>query len=289
MNISRILGVMAVVGLTSGCAFIEAATQQIFSNEQGIPEVRQDISWPSVDELANLDPTMMAQLQEQGFPESLAQGTFAHLQGALQLTGDCAVSQTLDDFANDPVLKAAKVNVVSCTEDTRCADQCPDDFYGMTFEADVTVGLLDAATAAEIAKLGIGPSAIVQIRFLMNELEFYQQLGGGNGNIHDAIENFELTLANDAEEEVIVIRDKYLDSISEETPQRFDVDSENAFTAWLKDNVVQGNLVDINVRLRMRIPQEKLYDVMIDGAGVDLWLQPEIVISVLEVVKDKLN
>ena len=170
-----------------------------------------------------------------------------------------------------------------------------DLFYGMTFEADVSVGLLDEATAAEIAKLGIGPSAIVQIIFVMYELEFYQQLGGGNGNIHDAIEAFELTLANDSGDEVVVIRDKYLDSIvpppadDPTAVQRFDVDSESPFTAWLKENVVQGNLVDVNVKLRMRIPQDKLYDVMIDGAGVDLWLQPEIKVSVLEVVKDKLN
>ena len=137
MNLLRPLLIVVPMWLLGGCAFIEAATEQIFAKEQGIPEVRQDIAWPSVDSLANLDPTMMGQLQEQGFPESLSQGTFAHLQGALQLTGDCYVSQDID-LPEGPVLRSAKINVVSCTEDTRCADLCPEDFYGMTFEADVS-------------------------------------------------------------------------------------------------------------------------------------------------------
>jgi len=279
------------LALSSGCAFIETATEQLVGEGQ-IDKVSEEISWPSVDELTGLSAEQVDQLAQQGFPSSLAAGTFAHLHGALELSGDCALQESLTGFSDNPQLVSLDIDVVSCTEDARCADICPENFYGMTFTASVQLQLIDEAKAKEIKDQlsQISPEAIVQIRFLVYELEFFQQLAqsGQKFSIHPWLDDFSLSLGDLEGNEVLVIDYPYLDAITPETPQRFDVESESAFTQNLKAAILAGQTVDIRVILSMSIAQEDLYEVGIDGAGLDIDIQPEIIVSVVEVIKDQI-
>ncbi|MDP6943351.1 MAG: hypothetical protein QF464_04310, partial [Myxococcota bacterium] len=257
-----------------------------------IEKVSEEISWPSVDELTGLSAEQVDELAQQGFPSSLSAGTFAHLQGALELSGDCALIESLSGFSDNPQLVSLDIEVISCTEDARCADICPDNFYGMTFTATVRLNLIDEAKAQEIKDqlAEISPDAIVQIRFLVYELEFFQELGqsGTKVSIHPWLDDFTLSLGDVDDNQVLVIDYPYLDSITPETPQRFDVDSSTDFTQNLKASILAGQPVDIEVILSMSIAQPDLYEVGIDGAGLDIDIQPEIIVSVIEVVKSKI-
>lgn len=295
-NMTRRTGLMVLaLWLGSGCAFIETATEQLIGEGQ-IEKVSEEISWPSVDELTGLSASQIDELAQQGFPSSLSAGTFAHLQGALELSGDCNLSESLTDISANPQLVSLDIDVVSCTDDARCDDICPDNFYGMTFTASVQLALIDEAKAAEIRDQlsSVTPDAIVQIRFLVYELEFFQRLAqdGPKISIHPWLDDFSLSLGDTEGNEVLVIDYPYLDGIGPESEaksaQRFDIDSASTFTQTLKASILAGKTVDIRVILAMRIAQGDLYEVGIDGAGLDIDLQPEIIVSVLEVLKGQI-
>ncbi len=341
-----------MVALCSGCAFIEAATEQTIG-EENIPPVSQEITWPSVDKLTGLDAEQINALAQQGFPTSLAQGTFAHLQGALKLSGQCQLTQSLDEaFAADPTnpMKSMAIDVVSCTDDA-CTDvPVCEEFRGMSFTANVTLELFDAAQAAELQEtLAIVPQeALVQLRFLVSKLNFFRDTcendshcsgentccGEGTllanrctasnacnpssctsppsedclannterGSIHSNLDDFQLLLSMGDGPQVLVIDKPYLSDIAE-SPQRFDVDIDSPFTKELKDkifpcdplNLPEGQTScppfappQITVSLSMRIAQKDLYQVSFEGAGLELTIQPEIVVSVIEVVKGQI-
>jgi len=175
------LSLTIALSMISGCAFIEAATEQTIGSDY-VPPVSQEIPWPSVDELIGLTPEQTDELAEQGFPKSLSQGTFAHLQGALKLSGQCQLAQPLPDIgapdASGQVnpIKAMEIDVVSCTDES-CTDlPACEDFRGMSFTANVTLELFDAAQAAELQEtLEIVPKeALVQLRFLVQKLNFFR-------------------------------------------------------------------------------------------------------------------
>ena len=175
---TRLMSVALTLSFVSGCAFIESATEQTIGAEY-VPPVSQEITWPSVDELTGMTQEQIDELAQQGFPRSLAQGTFAHLQGALKLSGQCQLTQSLNDaFAADPSnpMKALDIDVVSCTDES-CTDvEACEDFRGMSFTANVTLELFDAAQAAELQEtLEIVPKeALVQLRFLVSKLNFFK-------------------------------------------------------------------------------------------------------------------
>jgi len=290
-----LMGCSLFLTLSGGCAFIEAATEQELGGPgtaQEIPVVNTQIALPSVDSLTGLDAAQMEELAQQGFPSSLASGTFAHLQGALALSGDCSLSQSIEP--EDDLVEDLGIEVVSCTDDGRCADLCPDNFYGMRFTAEVTLPIVDEETAAKVKEstqdLTIKGDAIKQIRFQVQKLDFYQTTSAGQTvSFNPWLADFQLKLAKtDGTDEVLVIDFPYLSSISEETPQRFDVESKSQFTKDLKDDILEGLTVSIKVILTLAIAQEDLYEVGFDGAGLDIQIQPELIISVVEVIKDQI-
>ncbi|MGB0591642.1 MAG: hypothetical protein ACPGU1_18355 [Myxococcota bacterium] len=364
------------LSMVSGCAFIEAATEQTIGSDY-VPPVSQEITWPSVDELTGMTAEQIDELAEQGFPKSLAQGTFAHLQGALKLSGQCQLTQSLDDaFAADPAnpMKGMAIDVVSCTDES-CTDvPACEDFRGMSFTANVTLELFDAAQAEELQEtLEIVPKeALVQLRFLVSQLNFfrntcendshcgpgYECCGEGTmrasqctleglcepaacatdgdcgtdeqccglecapvgakqvvnadgtmtdttcsnltarGSIHSSLDDFSLRLGMGDGPKVLVIDKPYLDMIAA-SPQRFDVDIDSDFTKELKNKIFPCDPSDlpegevcpaftppqITVSLSMRIAQQDLYQVSFEGAGLELTIQPEIVVSALAVVE----
>jgi hypothetical protein len=272
----------------SGCAFIESATEQTIGAGM-IERVSQEIEWPSVDAMTGLDSADTSAIP--GFPTSLAQGTFAHLQGVLNISGECSHTEEVDTFGDSEQLEAIDVTVTSCTSGTRCAELCPEGFRGMTFEAAVKLKLLTAEVAAEMKDQleQLTPESIVQIRFQVHALQLFQNDANGERTaIHPWIEGFELLMGNDDGDEVSIIKQKELETITPETPQRFDVGSASTFTTKLKASILAGQETSAWVIVRMQVPQYNLYEVMFDGAGVDMDIQPEFVISVIEVVKDML-
>ena len=90
---SALLALALVTGLTVSCTeLLEAAGTITFGNPD-IPllEMTQDngqaLTWPSVGSLVGLSEDDLAAIP--GMPSTLDNGTFAHLQGALRITGEC--------------------------------------------------------------------------------------------------------------------------------------------------------------------------------------------------------
>jgi len=119
------------------------------------------------------------------------------------------------------------------------------------------------------------------------------------GSIHSNLDDFSLRLGMGDGPKVLVIDHPYLESI-ETNPQRFDVDIESEFTKELKEKIFPCDPSDlpegetacppfappqITVSLSMRIAQKDLYQVSFEGAGLELTIQPEIVVSALAVVE----
>jgi hypothetical protein len=118
------------------------------------------------------------------------------------------------------------------------------------------------------------------------------------GSIHSSLDDFSLRLGMGDGPKVLVIDKPYLDMIAL-SPQRFDVDIDSEFTKELKNRIFPCDPSDlpagevcpaftppqITVSLSMRIAQQDLYQVSFEGAGLELTIQPEIVVSALAVVE----
>ena len=281
-----ILGVGAT--LVTGCAFVEAATEQTIGEGQ-IPRFDEEILYPAIDDLTGLTADQAGAIP--GFPTSLNNATFAHLQGAFAITGECSKTLEIEGPGDNESVVGIEVTVTNCTLDHRCGDLCEEGFFGMMFEARVELLLLTTEQADKLRNLlsELVPSAIAQIRLQFFELELFQtDLDGERFPIHDWIDDFWLGLENDDGDRVVFLDDSHLDVIDPEDPQRFDIDAGADFTIKLKEDVLAAEEVSAFVVQSMRIPQPNLYELVFDGAGLRFDLQPEFVVSVLQVVQSKL-
>ena len=276
-----------VVVLVLGCAFLQSAFEYTFGNEF-IPEVEEELNWPNVDELTGLSPEEMNEIP--GFPTTLEQGTFAHLQGAMNATGECSKSFVLEEFGEDDRVDNLVVTVTNCTGTSNCATKC-QGYFGMLFEASIDLLLLDDAQSAELTKnlATLTPEAIVQIRMQIMVLELFQVEGTERKVVTGLVEDFGLFLHNQNGDEALVLKHAYLEKIAalgqnEETPQRFDVDGTSDFTKQLKEDVLSGEETQVTVALRMKVPQANLYELRIDGGGIAMKMQPEFILSVVDAV-----
>lgn len=273
----------------AGCAFAESAGQ-LPIGDPDIPLIQQQFLWPSVDELTGISDQTLSAIP--GFPKSLNGGTFAHLQGSMAIAGKCSEVADLDEGLNEQI-NYVHVAITSCTGDPRCDDICEGKPYGMSFEAEVNLVLIGEEQAKQIKEQlkdfsEVKSTAIAQMRLQIGELQFFQKVDGTTENLNHLLGDFSLVLANDDGEEVLIVKHEYLASISPETPQRFDIDSGNPVTQKLKDAIIQGQPTSLSVVLSMAIPQENLYEMGFEGGGVNLQVQPEAVISIVEVAKSKL-
>jgi hypothetical protein len=280
------LWIVLMLGLSSGCAFLESAFELTFG-EGDIDPVEQTIALPSVEEMTGLSQEDTADIP--GFPGSLKYGTFAHLQGALTLTGDCSRSFALTDL-EDSRIKSAEVGVFNCTLDPRCADICGADYAGIVVESRITIQIVDEALAAELtgALSAVTPEAIVQVRLQISALDVLFGPPEQTVSLMPLLDDFQLWFANEEGDEVLVVKKQHIGAISAETPQRFDVDSASAFTQKLKGAILGGQTADITVVQRMRVAQPDLYEIQFDGARVIILMQPEFVVSALEAATSQL-
>ena len=148
--------VAAVLALTlalGACAAAETAGQITVGggdlNQDGLPDVpvqESVLAWPAIDDVVNLSSEELGAIP--GVPTEFADGTFAHLQGALRLSGECEITVPFDQETLDAAenLKSAEFSVLSCMADPvtgepapGCAEKC-EDFLGLRFETKIDVG-----------------------------------------------------------------------------------------------------------------------------------------------------
>ncbi len=77
-----------------------------------------------------------------------------------------------------------------------------------------------------------------------------------------------------------------VDRITPTTPQRFEIDPNVPYTLKLKEGLVEGKPSALRLVTRLSIARPDLYVLRFDGAGIEVDLQPEVVLSVLQLVKN---
>jgi hypothetical protein len=129
-------------------------------------------------------------------------------------------------------------------------------------------------------------------RTLKQMFELYGEVGMPSCPGDDLMLEEDLTISPDC---IVVVQQKYLDRITPENPQRFDLGSSSQFTTDLKQAVLDKFLDPVGnespsatLWLKFAVSEEQLYELNIEGAGVKLDVQPEFVINVLEVAKGQI-
>ncbi len=288
------------------CAFLEAAGD-VEIPADSIPHAQFLLKWPDVDKLVGGTLTKAGSGQmPSSFPTSLQDGSLAHVQGMMTIDGECkrAYDQPAMDDPKLP-LRNLHVDVINCGIVGRCTEACKDEygepFRGVRLWARVQFNLVSAATAAKITETMKGqnnPEMIAQIRLRFSKLAFIQNFtdpATGKTSVEDIeplFSGYELgvgtayppgdpTAVND---DTPIVKQRYLSQISPETPQRFELDPTSDFSLKLRTAIVTGEQVWIAVYQRIDVPEQNLYGVRMNGGGVDLDFQPEIVISFVKTV-----
>jgi hypothetical protein len=187
------VGLALVLG---GCAAAETAGQITFGEtdwtgdgQTVLPKLATVLPWPNIDDLleGQIDPSQVGSIP--GVPTEFAYGTFAHLQGALRLSGECKLDVPFDTETlggEESPFKGASFQILSCMADPvtgdampGCAQEC-QGFLGLRFETRLDVQILDQAQATAVVDLAeeqgitVTPEAIVQMRMRFYELSVYQ-------------------------------------------------------------------------------------------------------------------
>lgn len=302
----KLLTFLLLPVLLPACSFLEAAGDVEIPSDS-IPHAQFPLKWPNVDQLVGgtLQKAGGGQMPP-GFPTSLEDGSMAHIQGLMTIDGECR--RTFDQAAlDDPKVPAKNlhVEVVNCGIPGRCEEYCKDEygdrFYGLRLWARVHFNLISDKTAAKITEVMKGqnnPDMIAQIRLRFSKLSFFQNFTNpatGKSEVQvitDKFSGFELgvgsaylpgdpTAVND---DTAIVTARYLSQITPETPQRFELDPTSAFSQKLRRDIVTGQQVWVAVYQRIDVPQQNLYGVRLNGGGVELDFQPEIVISFVKTV-----
>lgn len=289
------LAILALL-LTQACGFIEAAGEITVGADQ-IPRIKYDLQWPGIDDLvkdtltsfggANLPP---------GFPKSLSQGTMAHVQGVMGIDGECHRSFDKPVIEGQTLLKNLHVDVVNCGDPNRCVARCKNTdgspFRGMRMEARVQFNILDEEKMQKVQQAlskQTSPDAIVQIRLQFFQLAFYQTENAKKVDIGKRFAGYELGMSSPGGgDDTAMVKQRYLASISDKTPQRFELDPQSSFSIKLRTNVVQGVPQWIEIYQHLDVAQPDLYSVQLGGGGVSLDFQPELVISAVKVAAGQL-
>ncbi len=280
-----------------GCDFINSASEITFG-AGSLPSLEQAMEYPSVDQLVGLD-----QMEEiAGLPASLNQGTMAHLVGALGVGGECGRNLDLSDGELGSSVLAAEFELAACTKDQRCADLCPPDFLGLNARTRLEAIVMQASQAKEISQALSKDSAeaIVQIRFQMRALEFYQGLDEDREITNDHIRDFEMMLGTPGEESILFLGPQDLHKIRESSVatsnkekmarfERYELPREHPVTKKIINDILEGNDVIISVEQKFKIGRESLYDLRLSPAGIYQSIQPEVVINAIEAATSTLS
>jgi hypothetical protein len=281
-----------------GCDFLNTASEITFG-AGSLPAMEQQMEYPSVDQLVGLSESN----EIPGLPNSLNQGTMAHLVGALGVSGECGRSLDLDQGELGSSVTAAEFMLAACTEDQRCSDLCPEDFLGLNARTRLEVIVMQAKQAQEIAQLLSEDSAdaIVQVRFQIKALDFYQGEGSSREVTNQHIQGFEMLLGTPGVEPVLflgpqdlsLIRESALKAKDDKSPikrfERYELPRNHPVTEKIISDILEGNDVIVSVEQRFKINRDSLYDLKLAPAGMYQSLQPEVVINAIEATTSTLN
>ena len=341
-----------------GCfdtGFFQSAADHPVGAKDGIPKVAQNVAFPKVSEIVDLNSVMGGQGEGgadaaiPGFPTDLADGSFAHLRGIFSMTGECRRDLALplggaperdtclgadDELDPSGTPQYACLEIVNCSDDPRCADTC-GDFRGLMLDLSIDASFLTTEQALQVQQeadinFDVGTDAVTQIRLQFFELELYQMDGDEQISNNNRYFDFRFgarrttrqmhelcaldpeceapeppscpgdDLMADEDEVIspdciVVVNQKYLDRITPESPERFDLGSSSQFTTDLKRAVLDkfkdpenNESPSAALWLKFAVSEEQLYELNLEGAGVELDVQPEFVINVLEVAKGQL-
>jgi len=282
------LSCLVLAAALPACGFLESAFELTFGPGD-IPEVKFDIKFPSVDDMAGLSNQETKDLP--GFPKSLNNATLAHLQGALAVNGTCAEEVVVEQEGSDVRVDTARqFTLTTCTGEPRCAPVCPERFYGMTIHARVPVQLLDDKKAAQLkdSLAQVTPDSIVQVRLRFLELTFFQIEDGQETDVTDRFDGLDLTISNEWGESVTLTAPGHMPRVTPDEPQRFDVDAASDLMARTKEMLLNAEPISLEIGVSMRVREPDLYELRISDAGVRVDVQPEFVISALKAATSKL-
>ena len=102
---TALLALAFTAGMSTSCTELLEAAGTINIGKDYIPllemtqENGQALTWPSVGSLVGLGEDDLAAIP--GMPTTLDNGTFAHLQGALRITGECFMDVSAADLGED--------------------------------------------------------------------------------------------------------------------------------------------------------------------------------------------
>ena len=290
--------------LTSGCAFIESAAE-ITVGEPDIAavEIESTVSLDQVNQalLGNLSEEQKIAAESLGLAfdsgatlldlrsrlcELWKFGFYARPRLDIELTPE-----------DDPNLKGVKVRLeVPIAADAPVA-ACLET--GFTVRAIVEFVPWTAEQAAQVkeqlntdlADLG---DAIVQVRFAFSRLDFMR---GEEAIPSDLLEDFAIILIADVEDDPTTPYDDsrlsivpffLLDTISEETPQRFELDPDSLVTQSIKQTILEppsaNDELAMGVEAFVAFRESELNSTPIDKSGFVFKMQPEITINVLKVL-----
>ncbi|MBM4398177.1 MAG: hypothetical protein FJ087_21130, partial [Deltaproteobacteria bacterium] len=149
--------------------------------------------------------------------------------------------------------------------------------------------------AADIKKnlSDVSADAINQFRLRFSRLEAFQRTVGGDGQPREEVttglfRTFSFRIRDVAGAEEEVLDRTYVDRISEATPQRFDLPVSSPVVRGIATDLLAGKAVSLDMIVTTFVAQEDLYRVRIEGAGIRVKAQPELVISALDSVGSQL-
>lgn len=290
---------VAVAAAVSACSFLNAVGEITVGAANKIPKVSTDLKWPGADQVLGkaLTSNTGSSKAPPGLPTALGSATLAHVQGIMTIDGECNRSVTVpgvDSKDKNSLLKNLNFTITNCGDANRCVEQC-QGFHGMKMEARIQFQLLNAAQAKKIKEFlsnQTSPDAVVAIRATFTKLDYYEaKFGKPNEkeSITKLFANSEIGVSSPGGgDDTVLVKQRYLPSISPTTPQVFALDQKADFTLKTKKAVINAQETWIEIFQRIAIPQQNLYGITLGGGGVELELQPEFVINAVKVVEGAL-
>jgi hypothetical protein len=289
--------------LSTGCAFIESAAEITI----GDPEITA-IEIESTVTLEQVNDALFGGLSEQEKIAAEALGlvlspdaTLTNLRSSLcELWKVGSLSRPRVDVEiekDDANLKNVKLRLEVPIAANASVTSCYQT--GFTAQAIVSFVPWTIEQAAEVKKqlntdLANLADAIVQVRFSFSRLDFMR---GEESITSELLEDFEIVLTADVEDDPTTIFHEgrlsmvpffLLDSISEETPQRFELDPDSGVTQKIKQTILDPPKAEddltMGVEAFVAFKESELFKTPIEGSGFAFKMQPEITINVLKVL-----
>ena len=324
--LTRLILTCSLASAWWGCALVEAAAELPFGAEAGIPGVSQTVTM-DIDRV-NAVLRQVSGLDEQSF-QTLAlpsEATFADLRDLLcEMVVNGFIDEprleleelnetgtpepprdSTDEEPTDPpegsnvrgsrlLLALETPDGGSCNEGT-VKVELSVDFVPFTAEQAAS---LKEKLNQDITQLA---DAIVQVRFLIRNIFFQRDVGTGPAPAPEMLSSFYIAIADPSipDDPDTPFEDGWLElvpffllsTISEETPQRFELDPDSPVTQGIKDVILDpppaGDPAVLQVEAGLTIDSAQLEATPLRNSGIVLDVQPEIVINGLKVVEKQL-